>query len=259
MRGRIATAAWLALGSLVIVTTFGWTTFGLVQLLAHAEHTTHSSRPAAGITALDVQTDGGTVDVVGTDRPTIAITAHVSVGLRAPAYPRHVVGSTYQVRVVCPRFVADTWCRIDLRIEVPRSLAVVVRGADQRVSVTGTTGPVSVRTGDGPIRLSQLSAPVEVHTSDGHVTATHLTSTQVTSTASDGATDLGFDRPPASVTASSADGHVDVAVPPGTASYAVSTHTAGGHTANDLRTDPRAARTITVRTADGSITLRYEG
>jgi hypothetical protein len=64
---------------------------------------------------------------------------------------------------------------------------------------------------------------------------------------------------PASLSARSSNGAIEVRLPPDSGPYAVETSTSNGTVSTDIRTDPAAPLSISLQTSNGDITVGYDG
>lgn len=253
---RLAGGAWLAMGSVIAVVTLGFGVQQTVGLLAHEEH-----REVEVITApvrvLNVDSEEGSVQVLGTDRSTVRISAVVSDGLTETRYSQRVTGDQLDVKVRCGTLGGSPWCRVALRIEVPRSLAVHVRTADGRVRVESVTGPVEVRSTDGSVQAASLGGTATLRSENGNVTATGMRNGSIDASSSNGEVRVELAVLAQAVTAHSDNGSVEVALPGGETAYRVDADTTSGETRSLVRTDPASTRHIVATSANGNVTVRY--
>jgi Toastrack DUF4097 len=234
---RPSRTAWLLGGSLFSVAAIGFGTLNLVDLVAHEQ--SHVHREFAGtVRTLDVDTDGGTIHIEGTDDATATIDANVSQGLRRGHHDEQLEGDRLVVRASCPGFLSQ-WCGVDYTIRVPRGVAVVATSSDSSIVVTGIDGDV------------------QLHSSDGGVTAGDLRSPSVSASSGDGHVQLTFATAPTHVHATSSDGGVTVVVPDTLDSYRVVASSSDGGTDVRVRTDPSGTRVIDAHSSDGRVTVRY--
>src|SRR6187431_119227 len=88
---RIVRASWITVGGILAVAALGWGTYNVISLLAHEEHSDHSSFAADDVVALDIGNDNGSVTVTATDGDTVEVTADVSDGWQATDVSSRVV------------------------------------------------------------------------------------------------------------------------------------------------------------------------
>jgi DUF4097 and DUF4098 domain-containing protein YvlB len=125
------------------------------------------------------------------------------------------------------------------------------------VALRGITGRVDAESTDGSVEGESLSGPTRLHSSNGSVRASRLRTESLQADSSNGSVRVEFATPPLSAIASSDNGDVDVAVPPGEEAYAVDVDSGNGSTRNLVRSDPESERRIVATTDNGSVTVRY--
>lgn len=249
---------WLPIGSVLAVFALGFGTFNIVSVLAHEEVTETAAFEAAGLEALRVRSDNGTVEILGGDRDDVALTAHVSHGLRRTTTSAEVRGDTLVVESDCPGFPM-VWCSVDYRLEIPDDLDVDVDTRNGRIEIRDVHGHVDVQSSNGPIDLARLDGPVDARTSNGPVEARGLRGERASVATSNGPVALSFAEPPTSVQVATSNGPVEIILPedPDVA-YSIDADTNFvGRTDIGVRTDPTSDRSIAASTSNGSVTVRY--
>ena len=234
-RGRVA---WRIGASILAVAALGWGSLNVVNLLAHGEHRFSRTFAAAGITAIDVSTDRGSVRVLASDRDDISLHSYISNGLGGTDHSARVRGSRLVVDAGCA-FPVAYWCTASYTLRVPRDMRVVLWSGSGSISVSGVTGPVDLGSQHGDIDTSRLRSP-QVHATTDH-----------------GSVRLQFATAPRRVDASSDHGDVEVVVPRTSDAYRVDLSTDHGNTSAAVRTDPTASRVLELRSAHGDVTVRY--
>ncbi|MZD05074.1 DUF4097 family beta strand repeat protein [Streptomyces sp. SID5785] len=157
------------------------------------------------------------------------------------------------LRLHCSGFVAD--CAARHRVEVPRGIAVVVRGDDGSVRAEGLRNGLDVSARDGSVRVTNTAGPLRLHTEDGSVKATGVDARRVSVHTEDGSADLALRTVPDRVDAVGEDGSVTLALP-GSARYKVATHSEDGSVHVAVPRADDSAHRVSVRTQDGKVTLR---
>jgi len=234
---RPSRTAWRLGGSLFSVAAIGFGTFNLVDLLAHEEHHVHVEF-ADAVKVVDIDTDGGSIHIEGTDATTTVVDADISEGLRSGDHRERVEGDRLVVRATCPAF-GSQWCGATYTIRVPRGVAVHATSSDSSITVAGI---------DGDLQL---------HSSDGGITASDVRSPTVAASSGDGHVALTFAAAPTQVRATSSDGAVTVVVPDTPDPYRVDATSSDGTTDVGVRTDPTSTRVIDAHSSDGRVTVRY--
>jgi hypothetical protein len=245
---------WKVFAGVLVVAALVWGPYSVVTLLAHEERVETSSYPAAGISVVDVAGASGSIEVTGADIDTIEVRAEISDGLRATGESQVVRGATLQLRSTCPVFGSD-FCSVDYEIRVPRAVELRLDGDNGSIEVTGTSGPISADGDNGSIRLTAVSGPLQVATDNGRVEGTQLRSQQVSADTDNGRLQLEFATAPMTVLATGNNGRVGVVVPPDGTAYRVDVRTDDGSEDVSVPTDPTSARSITVRTDNGSASV----
>jgi hypothetical protein len=255
VRGR---ALWVIFGSLLLVGSFWWGTFSIVELLAHEERTERITVPAASLDRLLVDNDTGSVTIVGTDTDVINVEAEVSDGLRDTGFRHEVVGSTLELRGSCP-LVGSMWCRVAYRVEVPREFDVEVDVDDDRVDISNIDGNIVVNSNNGAVDLADIAGEIRVEGDNGRIVGTDLSSTVVAAEADNGHIELAFVVPPDAVTVNGDNGSIDVAVPDVDIGYDVTADTSNGGDDILVTNNPDSPHKIGLETDNGSITVRSVG
>ena len=187
----------------------------------------------AHVTTLVVKSGSGTIDVAGSDRGTIGVSEQESYGKTPPTVTHVVSGTTLTLSYTCP---SEFVCGVSYTIQVPAGLTV------RASSATGT------------ITLTSLAGPVSAQTSAGLITVTGLTSPTASLKSNAGGIDADFSAAPASVHASTNVGPISISVP-GSASYAINTHTYVGSSAVTVPKSPASPHAISASSDLGSITI----
>lgn len=238
-QGPVKGRGWAAVGVLFALVAVAFGSWQVISVLAHAESTTNSTVPAAGLTGLRVKTDGGRVTVVttaGIDE--VRVTARLSEGLRGPQLSETTSAGVLTLRGECPA-PSDVWCRINYRVEVPPGLTVEVDTDNGDIDVSGVSGTTDLQTANGEIRGTGLRAAVVRAGSDT------------------GDIDLQFDTPPTELSVSSDIGDVSVRIPDDGGAYRLDATTDIGDRQLEVRTDPASNRSIKLSSGIGDLQLRY--
>jgi hypothetical protein len=127
-------------------------------------------------------------------------------------------------------------CRLALAVELPSST------------------PLSVNISGASVDLVRLNGPLRVTAESGSVDAQRLKSQTVTVSSQSGSVDLGFDRAPTNVEATTSNGSVHLLVP-GTAAYAIDAAAAHGSTELNVNNDLSSSNELHLRSTNGSITV----
>lgn len=217
-------------GILVALALFGLAT------AARAEEEWNRTYPITGRADMRVVTNDGHITVRGSARRDIAVRI-VTEGWdleRDIILDAHQMGNTVEVTAkIRPHIFMFNWGRRRLRIEVemPREAELAVRSSDGAMDVENLSGRVTLTASDGSITARDLKGDLHLRTSDGSITGEGL----------DGSLDAG-----------SSDGSIRVS--------GRFDHLALGATDGRIVAEAAAGSAIdggwTVRTSDGSVTLR---
>ncbi|MFD0418982.1 DUF4097 family beta strand repeat-containing protein [Streptomyces sp. NPDC127108] len=183
---------------------------------------------------------------------------------KSPEVTWKMDGDRLTLRMKCSGVISN--CSAKHRVVVPRGTAVNIVNKDGSVSATGFRGPLKVRTADGSVRLRDISGPLDLRSVDGSVRAVDVTSKRVSATSKDGSVRLDLSSAPDRLQARSQDGSVDIALPVkgskggggegGAVSYRVDTETVDGGTNVTVPRDDHSPHHVSVRSADGNVTVR---
>ena len=233
-RGRVA---WRIIASIIAVAAVLWGSLSVVNVLAHGEHHFTRTFSSAGIAAVDVSTDRGSVRVIASDRDGISLHDYISDGLGGTDHSARVRGSRLEVDGSCA-FPVAYWCTASYTLRVPRDVRVVLWSGSGDVSVSGLRGAANLTSQHGDISAARLRSQV-VHASSDH-----------------GDVRVELARAPQDVDASSTHGDVTVVVPRGSGPYRVEASTDHGDTHVHVPTESTATRVIRVSSAHGDVTVR---
>ncbi|MFR9794691.1 DUF4097 family beta strand repeat-containing protein [Streptomyces sp. MS06] len=232
---------------------------GAVGCGASAEDDEHPDRRTFTLhgDTLTVDSDDSSLEIVATDSGpagTVRVTRWFEGSVVMGGKPR-VTWSMRNDRLVlrlhCSGLVAD--CAAKHRIEVPRGVAVKVADGDGGVEARGFRDALSIRTGDGHIRVTDTSGPLTLRTGDGSVHA-EVSSRRISTRTSDGSVHLDLRTAPDRVEAVTGDGSVTLVLPP--AEYRVSAESGDGGVHVAVPRDGSSPHLVSVRTGDGSISVR---
>jgi Putative adhesin len=160
-------------------------------------------------------------------------------------------------------------CRVSYRIEAPAGVAVTGELRSGNVALTGVgntdvhvssgdidihraTGRVQARATSGEVTVTDSTGPATLVATSGDINAVNIGGA-VAATASSGEIQVRLDAP-ASVTAVSSSGDVNVVVPAG--KYHVRTRaTSGDVNVDGITDDPSAKNVLDVRASSGDVTV----
>ena len=127
-------------------------------------------------------------------------------------------------------------CRLTLAVALPSST---------RLSISASGASVN---------LVQLNGPLQITADNGSVNGVRLKSETVSVSSQSGSVDLGFDRAPTNVEATTSNGSLQLLVP-GTAAYAIDATAVHGSTEINVNNDLNSSNQLHLRTTNGSITV----
>ncbi|KAB2345961.1 DUF4097 family beta strand repeat-containing protein [Actinomadura rudentiformis] len=213
-------------------------------------HEERSYTVTDAVTAINLDSGDGKVEVVGSDSPGIKVTERLAWSSeRRKPKPEHVTeGDTLKLRTRCEgNVIGFSSCGLSYRIQVPRAMALNLHNDDGPIEVSGLRGTLRLttdtggitaddiqttsliaKTGDGPIKVSGKAVNATFTTDTGGITADDIQTT--------------------SLVAKTGDGPIKVS---GKAVNATFTTDTGAISADELRADR-----IEARTGDGPVRLR---
>jgi CubicO group peptidase (beta-lactamase class C family) len=202
---------WLAAAILTIVigaTAVWWTTGGEVDEV-------ETIRPAAAVTAVEIDLAAGTVSLGVGDQLTLEVERRTGRFAGTPTVTSAVDDGVLQVAATCPT-LGIGHCTTDVTITLPPAVAIDVATGAGSIDGIVTNGPVRVTTAAGRIALTITQDVDELSVATGA-------------------------------------GSIDLIVPD--VPYDVTAHTSVGRTSVEVGTAADAPRTIEARSEVGSITI----
>jgi hypothetical protein len=195
---------------------------------------TQSSLVSSPVTGLVVRASVGGVSIVGGDRSTVAITAHLVYRGNAPVITRRVTGGVLDLGYSCPS--SSRKCVVSFDLTVPRALDTTVRLEVGQIRLSGLSGTITASTGIGQVQASGMSGPrARLTTGTGMISA-------------------GFTAPPQQIFARSGIGSVAIRVPSGTA-YRVAASTQEGSVRVSVPRAATSSHVIQATTGTGTVTV----
>jgi hypothetical protein len=252
-RGR---RAWRVVGAVVAVVTLVWGVLQVVVVLAHDERTVDATFDGTDLRTVDVRLDSGSLILIGTDAPTVRVSARIEDGLIATTNSERLEDGRLEVRTSCPP-VGSNFCHAAYVVEVPSGVDVVVRLGDAGAVVQGIRGAVDVSADQGTIELRDVDGEVTATSDTGSIDAEGLRTARATFRTDTGGVRATFVDEPTTVDVHTDTGRVDLVVPDSSATYRLDVRSRTGSVSTPVRTDPAAQRSIAVRTMTGSVTVTY--
>ncbi|MGK4582312.1 DUF4097 family beta strand repeat-containing protein [Kitasatospora sp. HPMI-4] len=193
------------------------------------------------ITTLNVQSPGGTIEVVAGTQNTVQVTETLRYNGDKPKSTHTTSGAqlSLQASECGSGLFGDKVCEVGYRVEVPKDVAAHLHSSGGTIKVTG------------------LAGATELSSDGGAIHADGLTAKQVTAKADGGSISVGFAAVPDQVTLTTSGGNVSTQLPDGV--YAVDAGTTGGSQQVQVKTDPSAPHRIKVHTDGGNISVTSAG
>lgn len=194
--------------------------------------------PVDGLTAIDVTTGNGQIEVVGGGGDDIAIRTVLQESDDGDAeYRIERDGDLLRLVGECDSGWFES-CSVAFRAVVPDDIDVRVETDNGRVAVDGVAGDVDIETDNGAIDGEGLEAAiVQVRTDNGRI-------------------QLLFDAAPSTIDARTDNGAIAIRVP-GDDAYDVDADSDNGSVEVDVRTDPDADRRVVAQSDNGAIDVEY--
>jgi len=136
---------------------------------------------------------------------------------------------------------------------IDRAVTLSSDGGDVAVSSVG--GIADVTTGGGNLTASDLGSTLRFSTDGGDVNGNGLFAPQVTTYSGGGNVNLVFTRAPANLSITSDGGDINIVLPPGSTSYAITSSTDGGDYSHQVPTSKSSSHTITVDSGGGNVSI----
>ncbi|MEU9896829.1 DUF4097 family beta strand repeat-containing protein [Streptomyces phaeochromogenes] len=204
---------------------------------------------------LTVDSDDSALELVAADVDKVQVTrwfeGRVAIG-GDPKVTWAMNDDTLKLRMHCSGVVAD--CSAKHRIEVPRDVAVVVRGDDGSVKAGGFKDSLNIHTKDGSVRVEDVAGALTLRTDDGSVRASGIDSKRVNVNTKDGSVQLDLSVVPDRVSARGDDGSLTIGLPEAT--YRVTTGTDDGAVDVSVPRDEGSSHVVSAHTKDGKVTVR---
>lgn len=229
---------------------------GLALLVVFLRTTSTEEFVADGpFDAVEIETDGGDVEVTGTSDPGAVIRRESSRGVRVS---EQTAGSLLRLTTACPAIVV-VGCQTGYQVEIPAGarLRVTTKGGSVRLA-GDLRGSVRVEAGSGEVRLDGLAGTVTARTTSGRVTATGLRSRTVDISSESGAISVAMaaDLPPDALLLDSTSGSITALLPD--AAYRVAAESAGA-VAVEVAVDATSSHVVTARSKAGSVRIQPQG
>jgi hypothetical protein len=146
-------------------------------------------------------------------------------------------------------------CSADYTMWIPPSALVDARVSTGDLDIHDHTGTMSLAVGTGNISLANTGGSVTAHIDRGDLIGAGLRSRDLIAQIQVGDARLTFATAPRAVTAATARGNADIALPDGR--YRIIARAARGQRIVDVVSASNAASAITARSARGDVDIRY--
>lgn len=255
--GRAGRAVWLTIGVILTVSTIAATIFGLwfsvaahgATLTQYQEHT-YTGQPSKIVLSLS----SGDITIRRGSAGQVAVHRQLQWVHSKPIIDEHWDGRTLVVTQNCPSGFLELQCNVSYSLTVPKGVTVMATTASGNIQVADIAGPLQLKSDSGDVGAVNPVGNLIAKTASGNVAVTGAQSGIVTATSDSGDVTLGFAVAPQEVSADSASGNVNVAVPTG-GSYDVQASTAAGNTSVSVPNNPSSPRLIHAHTDSGDITV----
>lgn len=225
---------------------------GLLVLVG-ARETRTTFAVTGPITAVEVESAAGRVDVVAAGEAATMVERTSRALLGAPGVRQSVVDGVLRLRATCPRIGAAV-CEVRYRLELPATVPVRVLSQRGDVTVDGMTGSVDVATGSGSISLTRTSGPVTARTENGSVSGIDLAAPSVDVSTRGGPLRISLAKPAERLDIRSLSGAVELILAPGR--YRVEATTGRGRPDIGVVVDATSNYVVRATTDAGSVRIR---
>ncbi|MFI2072444.1 MULTISPECIES: DUF4097 family beta strand repeat-containing protein [Streptomyces] len=164
-------------------------------------------------------------------------------------------GDTLKLRMKCRGLSVD--CEAKHKIEVPRGVAVTVKGGNGEIKARGFETALTVRTSNGAVDVRDAKGAVELRTSNGAITAEGLRASKVKASTSNGQVRIGLDRVPDEVRTTASNGATRITLP--RAPYKVDAKAGNGSVSVDVPRDDASRHEVIAHSGNGAIEVRTAG
>jgi len=268
-----ARRAILAVGVPAAAALIGWAGFTIVAAVGTGSYPVHDTIPLPD-DHLTMSLDGGNLTLQGGAATGVArLTGTVYYSLVRPDVHLDGDQSAGASHIAFGCAVSIGNCGLNATVDVPASTAVTISTGGGNLSATNLTsnislstgggnltataitGDASLHTGGGDLDAAQLTGDVDFSTGGGNITATIIDARQATANSGGGDIEIVFTRVPQNVQVGTDGGDVTIVVPPGTASYDVTTSLGGGNLTDSVPQNSLSPNKITASSGGGDITI----
>ena len=248
---------WRVIGSLIAVVMLVSGVGRVVGELAERSEPVDEVIDADGVDGLEVRLADSDVEVVGADVAEVTISGSVTSGLRRSDFRAVRSDDLVLVTMSCGRWQAFHDCSADLRIEVPRDLAVTIDTPNSELTLRDLGGRVDAASTNSSMSVAGLSGPTRLRATNASVEALGLRARDVDIETSNDDVRAEFVVAPDTVVIRSTNAAATVVVPDTDDFYRLQLSTSNAETTADVRSDPDSERTLQIRTSNDDIVVRY--
>ncbi|MFF4247398.1 DUF4097 family beta strand repeat-containing protein [Streptomyces sp. NPDC001822] len=220
---------------------------------APAEHKSF----AFGGKSLTIDARNSTLELVPADVDRIEVTRRVDGWVFLGSGPDPVWkldGDKLTLDVKCSAMISD--CEARHEIKVPRGVALSVEGDNGRVTAAGFATRLKISADNGGVTVKDASGPLELRSDNGAVVAERVSGGSVVARADNGSIQLGFSSVPELVDTVSDNGSIDIDLPGGTDTYAVSARADNGAVSVKVPRSDSSRHVVKARSDNGEVTVR---
>jgi hypothetical protein len=253
--GGLLTGVLLASGSFALWTALA----GPEPLRTESGEQFHAQQ----VTDVDISLGSSSVALVEGKPGAVRVQRQLTWSRAKPLVEERIVGRTLRISARCPNVFLSRpgQCRVDLAVEVPPGVAVRAHVGSGSIRADGLTGALQLQTYDGGITLAGTRGPLSLRSGSGHVIGTDLAGLEADVRAMWADVSLRFAVVPDHVHAETGTGDVTVAVPvagTGAEGYQIRGGTRNtGRRDIDVLQETTGRHTIAALTEKGDVSVRY--
>ncbi|MEV2247068.1 DUF4097 family beta strand repeat-containing protein [Streptomyces sp. NPDC049970] len=252
IRTRRTEALVAAAGTVLLVAALS----GCGSANAEGAPTEHKSF-AFGRKSLTIDAENSALELVPADVERIEVTRRVDGWVflgNGPDPVWKLEGDKLTLGVKCSAMISN--CEARHEVKVPRGVALSVEGDNGKVTAAGFTTRLKISADNGGISVRDASGPLELRSDNGSVVAERVSGSSVVARSANGEIRLGFTRVPALVDTVSDNGRIDIGLPPGQDTYAVSAEADNGNVSVDVPRSDSSEHVVKARSDNGEVTVR---
>ncbi len=256
VRSARARTGWTSVGVVLAIVFMVALALSTVQDIAFVAIPPSQRSFTQTFTAIDIHLYNGSVTIEHARGLDTVVENSGSRGFAKPTNVERVIGHTLSITSTCSLHFVN-FCTRDYVVHIPNSVPITVVTGQGNVTVARINGSVSVSTGQGDVTVLGARGSAKVTTGQGSVTMRDIAAPQVNASSGQGDIAIAVLTPPTSLTASTAQGGIDLEVPRGADTYQVRETTAEGSVHDYVDESPTSLRVIHASSGQGDITVRY--